>query len=177
MSKRKKAPSQRQKEQKEQTKPLVEEETPVAPTPVAPAPVATPVTPTSVEPTLATEGEEVQSAPGGGEVRPPDAERITVTAIEFLKRLGNRRSLRPRRVSREGEVYTVEVGLRKGTAVVQVDATTDMVREYEISEEGGSSFSLPLSPKTVLFICGIVALIYFVFSLLGLQSIISGILR
>ena len=166
MSKRKKAPSKRQKEQ---TEPPVEEETPVASTPVALAPVA----PTPI----ATEGEEATSVPSGEEARPPDAERITVTAIEFLKRLGNRRSLRPRRVSREGEVYTVEVGLRKGTAVVQVDATTDMVREYEISEEGGSSFSLPLSPKTMLFICGIVALLYFVFNLLGLQSLLSGILR
>lgn len=149
------------KEQEEKTEPSVEQETPVTPTPVI----------------TADEGKEAKVAPSKEEAKPPDAERITMTAVNFLKRLGNKRSIRPMRVSREGEVYIVEVGLKKGNAVVQINAETYAVDEYEITEEGGSSFSLPLSPKTMLFVCGIATLLFFVFSLLGLQSLFSSILH
>mgnify|MGYP001095596161 CR=1 FL=1 len=173
--KRKKAPS---KGQKKQTKPLVKEETPSKIQEEKTAPLLEQETPVMPTPMItADEGKEAQVAPSEEETPPPDAERITVTAVDFLKRLGNKRSLRPRRVSREGEVYTVEVGLKKGTAVVQINAETDAVDEYEITEEEGPSFALPLSPKTILFICGIVTLLFFVFSLLGLQSLFNGMLR
>jgi len=106
----------------------------------------------------------------------PDAERVTLIALDFLKRLGNKRDLKPEKVSLQGERYVAEIKIKKKTAIVQIDTTTEGIKEYEIKRESEESPSFsPLSPKTLLVICGIVVLLYIVLSLLGVQSFFSNL--
>jgi hypothetical protein len=108
----------------------------------------------------------------------PNAERVTLIALDFLKRLGNKRDLKPEKVSLQGERYVAEIKVKKRTAIVQIDRTTEEIKEYEIKSETeeAPSFS-PLSPKTLLIICGIVILLYIVLSLLGVQSFLGNLFR
>jgi len=106
----------------------------------------------------------------------PNAERVTLIALDFLKRLGNKRDLKPEKVSLQGERYIAEIKIKKKTAIVQIDTATEEIKEYEIksgTEESPSFF--PLSPKTLLVMCGIVILLYIVLSLLGVQSFFSNL--
>lgn len=97
-------------------------------------------------------------------------------ALDFLKRLGNKRDLKPEKVSLQGERYVAEIKIKKKTAIVQIDAATEGIKEYEIKRESEESPSFsPLSPKTLLVICGIVVLLYIVLSLLGIQSFFSNL--
>lgn len=106
----------------------------------------------------------------------PDAERVTLIALDFLKRLGNKRDLRPEKVSLQGERYVAEIKIKKKTAIVQIDTATEEIKEYEIkSETEESPGFFPLSPKTLLIVCGIVVLLYIVLSLLGVQSFFSNL--
>jgi hypothetical protein len=80
--------------------------------------------------------------------------------------------LKPKRVSLEGEVYTVEVETKKFTAVVRVGAATREIKEYDVqlkSEEGFFSSFSPRILLTVVIISAIVnAGLYFGFKMLGL---------
>ncbi len=106
----------------------------------------------------------------------PDAERVTLIALDFLKRLGNKRDLRPEKVSLQGERYVAEIKIKNKTAVVQIDATTEGIKEYEIKSESEESPSFsPLSPRNLLIICGIAILIYIVLSLLGVHSFFGNL--
>jgi hypothetical protein len=108
-----------------------------------------------------------------------NAEEVTLIATDFLKRLGNKQGLKPIKASMEEDVYVVEVGLFRKTATVQIDATTEQIREYEIKdkeEEPKESSFIPLTPKNILLIAGIAGVAVVVSALLGIQSLISGIL-
>jgi hypothetical protein len=100
-----------------------------------------------------------------------NAEAVTTMTTAFLKRLGHKGGLKPKRVSLEGEVYTVEVETKKFTAVVRIGAGTREIKEYEVQPKGEES-SFSFSPKlllTVLVVSVIVnAALYFGFKMLGL---------
>ena len=105
-----------------------------------------------------------------------NAEEVTLIATKFLRRLGNKRGLKPIKASLQEERYIVEVGLKKKIATVQIDATREEIKEYEIKDkakETASSFSL--TRKNILLICGIVAVSIFVSSLLGVQSFLPSL--
>jgi len=105
------------------------------------------------------------------ETRLLNAEEATLIATNFLRRLGNKHSLKPLKASLQEENYTVEIELKKKIATVQIDATNEEIKEYEIKaviKESTSSF--PLTRKNILLICGIVVTAVFVSSLLGIQS-------
>ena len=107
----------------------------------------------------------------GEETRLLNAEEATLIATRFLRRLGNKHGLKPLKASLEEERYVVEIGLKKKIATVQVDATNEEIREYEIKavvKESTSSF--PLTRKNILLVCGIVVASIFVSSFLGIQS-------
>lgn len=107
----------------------------------------------------------------GEETRLLNAEEVTLIATNFLKRLGNRRGLKPVKASLQGETYIVEVGLKKKIATVQIDATNEEIKEYEIKAEiKESPSSFPLTRKNILLVCGIVIVSIFVSGLLGIQS-------
>ena len=98
------------------------------------------------------------------EVARLNAEWATSLAEDFLKRLGYKRGLQPKKVSLTGEKYTVEVDIKKRTAKVQIDTKTREIKEYEIKEaETGSGFSL--SRKRMLIISGVAAAVILVVAL------------
>lgn len=85
-----------------------------------------------------------------------NAEWATSLAEDFLKRLGYKRGLLPKKVSLTGEKYVVELELRKRTAKVQIDTKTREIKEYEIQEtETASGFSL--SRRNMLLMLGVSA--------------------
>lgn len=112
-----------------------------------------------------------------GETQLLNAEEVTLIATRFLRRLGNRHGLKPIKASLQGERHVVEVELKKKIATVQIDATNEEIKEYEIKEKvKETSPSFPLTRKNILLICGIVAVSIFVSGLLGVQSFLPSLL-
>jgi len=109
-----------------------------------------------------------------------NAEEVTLIATSFLKRLGNKQGLKPIKASLEEDVYVVEVGLIKKTATVQIDASTEQIKEYEIKDKeqktSASSFPIPLTPKNIIILGGTAAASVVVSALLGIQSLLPSIL-
>jgi hypothetical protein len=100
-----------------------------------------------------------------------DAERFASLAKDFLRRLGYKRNLRPKKATLEGDKYIVELELKDKTAKVQIHTKTSEVREFQIEEkvsESGFSFSR----KTLLLVLGVstATAAIFVLKLLGLFS-------
>ena len=113
----------------------------------------------------------------GQESRLLNAEEATLIATNFLRRLGNKHGLKPVKASLQEERYIVEIGLKNQIATVQVDATNEEIKEYEVKtvvKESTSSF--PLTRKNILLVCGIVFASIFVSSLLGVQSFFPSLL-
>lgn len=101
-----------------------------------------------------------------------NAEGATTMASDFLKRIGHKGSLKPKRVSLEGDLYTVEVELKKFTATVKVDVQSQEIKEYDIQpkgEEGSTGFFSPKALMPMIVISGAVTVgIYFVLKMLGM---------
>lgn len=101
-----------------------------------------------------------------------NAETVTSIATGFLKRIGNKSTLKPKRVSLEEGVYTVEVEMKKLAAIVRVDAETHEIKEYEIQSKGEETPFISMSPKTIMVMFGVSAAVYvalhFAFGMLGL---------
>jgi hypothetical protein len=101
-----------------------------------------------------------------------NAETVTTMATDFLKRIGHKGGLKPRRISLEGEVYTVEVETKKFTAVVRVGSSTREIREYDVQPKDEENSFLPVNLKTLLFVfavsAGVTAGFHFIFPMLGL---------
>ena len=87
-----------------------------------------------------------------------NAENATSVATDFLKRLGYKRGLLPKKVSLAEQIYVVEIDMDKKAAKVQIDSKTKEIREYEIqeAEEGGGSSS---KMKIVLVIVPVIAVV------------------
>ena len=109
-----------------------------------------------------------------------NAEEVTLIATDFLKRLGNKQGLKPIKASLdEDDVYVVEVGLAKKTAMVQIDATTEQIKEYEIKDkeqETPESSFIQLTPKNIIMLAGIAGTSVVISSLLGISSLLPSIL-
>ena len=89
-----------------------------------------------------------------------NAESVTAIATGFLKRIGHKGGLKPKRVMLEEEVYTVEVEMKKLTALVRVDSKTHEIREYEIQAKNEETPFISISPKVILTIFGVSALVH-----------------
>lgn len=100
-----------------------------------------------------------------------NAEIVTSIAISFLKRIGHKKGIKPKRVSLEEGTYFIEIEMRKHMAVVKVDAETHEIKEYEIQQEGEDTSFVSISPKIVAVTFGIsvavYVLLYFAFEMLG----------
>jgi hypothetical protein len=100
-----------------------------------------------------------------------NAETVTAIATGFLKRIGNKGGLKPKRVTLEEGIYTVEIEMKKLTAIVRVDAETHEIKEYEIQAKGEETPFVSISPKIIVVTFGISAAVYvalyFVFKMLG----------
>ena len=101
-----------------------------------------------------------------------NAEVVTTMTTSFLKRLGHKGGLKPKRVSLEGEVYTVEVETKRFTAVVRVGAATREIKEYDVQPKSEEGFFSSFSPRIILSVVVISAIVsaglYFGFQMLGL---------
>jgi hypothetical protein len=105
------------------------------------------------------------------QIKDLNAETVTAMVAGFLKRIGHKEGLKPKRVSLEGDLYTVEAEMKKFAATVKVDKATREIKEYDIqpkSEEASASFS----PKNLMFMIVVAAVVnvglYFAFKLMGL---------
>lgn len=101
-----------------------------------------------------------------------NAETVTSIATGFLKRIGHKGGLKPKRVSLEEGIYTVEVEMKKLTALVRVDAETHEIKEYEIQPKGEETPFISISPKVIVIVFSVAAAVYvafhFVFKMFGL---------
>ena len=106
------------------------------------------------------------------QLRQLNAEVVTTMTTSFLKRLGHKGGLKPKRVSLEGDVYTVEVETKKFMAVVRIGATTREIKEYDVQPKSEEGFFASFSPKTLLIVFVISAIVnvglYLGFKALGL---------
>ncbi|NWG11452.1 hypothetical protein HXY33_06895 [Candidatus Bathyarchaeota archaeon] len=89
-----------------------------------------------------------------------NAETVTIIATGFLKRIGNKGDLKPKRVSLEEGIYTVEVEMKKLAAIVRIDSETHEIKEYEIQPKGEETPLISVSPKILLIMFGISAAVY-----------------
>jgi hypothetical protein len=100
-----------------------------------------------------------------------NAEAVTSMSASFLKRIGHKGSLKPKRVAVEGDLYTVEVEMKQFTATVKVDSTTRQIKEYDVQPKGEESSLASLSPKTLLTMIIVSSIVtfglYFAFKLFG----------
>lgn len=101
-----------------------------------------------------------------------NAEAVTAIATGFLKRIGHKGGLKPKRVSLEEGVYTVEIEMKKLAAIVRVDSETHEIKEYEIQAKGEEAPLQSISPKTIIIVFGISTSVHvtlsFVFKMIGI---------
>jgi hypothetical protein len=106
------------------------------------------------------------------QIKTLNAEAVTGIATGFLKRIGNKGGLKPKRVSLEEGIYTVEVEMKKLTAIVRVDAETHEIREYEIQAKGEEAPFTSVSPRILMVMFAVSAVAYvafhFIFKMVGL---------
>ena len=90
----------------------------------------------------------------------------------FLKRIGHKGGLKPKRVSLEGDLYTVEVEMKQFTATVKVDTITRQIKEYDVQPKSEESSLSSLSPKTLITMIIVSSIanvgLYFAFKIIGL---------
>jgi len=94
---------------------------------------------------------------GSGQLKALNAESVTTIATNFLKRIGNKGGLKPKRVSFEEGLYVVEIEMKKMSAVVRVESETHEIKGYEIQPREEENPSFTISPKTIILIFGIAA--------------------
>jgi len=101
-----------------------------------------------------------------------DAEEVTAISTTFLRRIGHKGRLNPKRVSMEEDTYTVEVELRKFTATVKINALNREIKEYDVQPKNEEASFSTFSPKyliTIVIVSSVVcAGLYFAFKLIGI---------
>ena len=109
--------------------------------------------------------------------RPLNAQQVTSMAIGFLKSLGHKRGIRPKRVFIENQRYIVESDVgKKLLAKVQIDADTSEIREYSIEKKTEEApMTLPVEPKAILLMLGLSIAVSVAFSILNLPSLLGGL--
>ncbi|MGB9134677.1 MAG: hypothetical protein WCC63_03705 [Candidatus Bathyarchaeia archaeon] len=112
------------------------------------------------------------------ENRPLNAQQVTSMAIIFLKSLGHRRGIKPKRVFIENQRYVVESDVgKKLLAKVQIDVDTSEIKEYSIEKKTEEApMTLPVEPRAILMMLGLSVAVSIIFSFLNLQSLLSGLL-
>jgi len=106
------------------------------------------------------------------QTRELNAETVAVIATSFLKRIGNKGSLKAKRVSLEESTYTVEVEMKTLMVIVQVDAKMHEIKSYEIQPKGEEASSASFSPKIIMMTFEVSAAayvgLYFALKMFGL---------
>ena len=95
-----------------------------------------------------------------------DAENATSMTIDFLDRLGYKGKWLPLKVSRDGELFVVEMVQQKKTVKVQINSSTKDIKEYEFQETATESKS-PIKSKGVIFLVAVIGIAVLSAKLLG----------
>ena len=104
-------------------------------------------------------------------LKPLNAEQATVIAVDFIRRLGNKRKLKPKSATLQNDIYMVEVELKKATATVQISSLTREIKEYSIESKTEETTSfLPVNFKSILIMVAVSAATYIALSFLNIQS-------
>ena len=93
-----------------------------------------------------------------------NAESVTTIVTNFLKRIGNKGGLKPKRVTLEEMMYVVEIEMKNFTAIVRVDSETHEIKGYEIQPKSEETSSFSISPKAIMIIFGISAAVHVIMS-------------
>jgi len=111
------------------------------------------------------------------ESRSLNAQQVTSMAMVFLKSLGHRRGIKPKRVFIENQRYVVEADVgKKLLAKVQIDVATNEIREYSIEQKTEETpITLPVEPRAILIMLGLSVAVSLVFAMLNVQSILGGL--
>jgi len=107
-------------------------------------------------PTHAARGKEE------AKTRPLNAEQATAIAVDFIRRLGNKRRLNPKSATLQNEIYIVEIELKKATAKVQIDPKTKEIKEYSIESKAEEISSFSINLKSILLMVAVSAVMYIV---------------
>jgi len=112
------------------------------------------------------------------ESRPLNAQQVTSMAIAFLKSLGHRRGIKPKRVFIESQRYVVEADVgKKLLAKVQIDVDTSEIKEYSIEKKTEEApITLPVEPRAMLIMLGLSVAVSLIFAIPNIQSILSGLI-
>jgi len=101
--------------------------------------------------------EDVLSSDIAGEPESPlNAEEATMIVLDFLGRMG-RKVATPKSATLNGEIFVVEVDLKRGTARAHVNSTTREIVEYSITSQAEAearTFPVP-SRKSLMIIVGL----------------------
>src|SRR5512135_355195 len=81
-----------------------------------------------------------------------DVENATSTTAKFLKRFSYKGNWMPMKVSLDGELYVVEMMMRKLSAKVQINSKTKEIIEYELQEGKPATNSLFKSKGKIIFL-------------------------
>lgn len=105
--------------------------------------------------------------------KPLNAEEATITVLDFLGRLG-KSVVTPKNATLNGDIFVVEVDLKKATAIVRVNSTTREITEYSITPQVEETKPLPVpSRKSLIMMLGLIAAIC-LFMVLRFQNISTG---
>ncbi len=112
------------------------------------------------------------------ETKPLNAQQVTSIAMAFLKSLGHKRGMNPKRVFIENARYVVEAEIgKKLTAKVQIDVITREIKEYNIEKAAEEApISLPVEPRAILIMLGMSVAVSIIFAILDLQAVLSSLL-
>jgi hypothetical protein len=109
----------------------------------------------------------VEDASPTAEISRFDAENATSMTIDFLERLGYKGKWLPLKVSREGELFVVEMVQQKKTAKVQINSSTKDIKEYEFQDTPTESKS-PIKSKGLIFLVAIIGIAVLSAKMLGI---------
>jgi hypothetical protein len=104
--------------------------------------------------------------PASVQAKALNAENVTNIALGFLKRIGNKSNLKPKRVTLEENLYVVEVEMKKLSAVVRVDSESHEIRGYEIQSKTEEASSASFSTRMLLVIVGVAAAVHILLNFL-----------
>ena len=103
-------------------------------------------------------------------LRPLNAEQATAIAVDFLRRLGNKRRLKPKSATLQNGIYVVEVELKKATAKIQIDFNTREIKEYSMEPKTEETPTFSINFKSILLMVIVSAAMYIVLSFMNVQS-------
>jgi hypothetical protein len=85
--------------------------------------------------------------------QPLNAEEATVLVLHFLTRM-RKRVISPKKAVQNGDIFVVDVELQQANAIVNIDAKTREIVEYEITPLEKEKKPLPISPKKLALFFG-----------------------